>query len=181
MINIKELIGEKDFYAKEFILWVWYNFDVNEGQVTLKNGTNIIVLIEDKLILKETIGQQEDFFKGGSPSESIEAKYALKTGKTIKECKIKILKPSKSGVNDFLYEWIFNFKSEGFKISGIKLPQITVKENVEKFKQRVVFLEELYSYIFEMYENFLTIRMEESTWKPLEQEMTEWIDVIQEG
>lgn len=173
-VDIKNMIGNKDFFAKEFLIWLWYMSELDQGHIKLKDD-DITVFIEDKLVLEELLGDQEDLFKGGVPSESPEAKYALRSGKIIKECKIKIIKGNAS-LSEQQFEWIFNFKSTSFNISGIKLPSVDVKDYKEKLKQRMMFLEELYDYLGALYKKFLEIRLNKPTWDQELLKIKEWIE-----
>ncbi len=173
-VDVKNMIGNKDFFAKEFLIWLWYSSEQDQGHIKLKDE-EITVFIEDKLVLEELLGDQEDLFKGGVPSESPEAKYALKSGKIIKECKIKIIKGNAS-LSEQQFEWIFNFKANGFNISGIKLPSVDVKDYREKLRQRMMFLEELYDYLGALYKKFLTIRLDKPIWDKELVKIKEWIE-----
>jgi hypothetical protein len=170
----KDMIGNKDFFAKEILIWLWYMSEKEEGHIKLDDNTDITLFIEDKLVLVEIVGEQEDLFKGGIPSESIEAKYALKSGKVIKECRIKIIKGNET-LNERQLEWLFNFKAEGFSISGVKLPVVEVKDYKERFKQRMFFLEELYDYLFLLYRKFILIRLKKESWKKELEDIRKWI------
>jgi len=174
-IDIKEMIGNKDFFSREFLIWLWYVSEKKQGHYILPDNTEIMIFIEDKLVLEELFGEQEDSFKGGIPSESPEAKYALKSGKIIKECKIKITKGTVS-LNEQQLEWTFNFKANGFNITSIKLPPLDIKDYREKFKQRVQLLEELYDYIAGLYKSFLKVRLHGENWKKEIENIKKWIE-----
>jgi len=173
-VDVKNMIGNKDFFSREFLIWLWYMSELDQGHIKLDDKTSITVFIEDKLVLEELLGDQEDLFKGGVPSESPEAKYALQSGKIIKECKIKIIKGNAS-LSEQQFEWIFNFKATGFNISGIKLPSVDVKDYKEKLRERMFFLEELYDYLGALYKKFLNIRLDKPTWDNELLKIKEWI------
>jgi len=175
-VDVKNMIGNKDFFAREFLIWLWYMSEKDQGNITLQDNTNITLFIEDKLVLEELLGDQEDLFKGGIPSESLEAKYALKSGKIIKECKIKIIKGNAS-LSEQQFEWVFNFKAEAFNISGIKLPSVEVKDHRDKLRERMLLLEELYDYLGSLYKTFLNIRLDKPVWDENLITIKEWMDV----
>jgi len=173
-IDIKNMIGNKDFLAKEFLIWLWFVSEREQGHIKI-DDIDIMLFLEDKLVMEDILGEQEDLFKGGIPSESLEAKYALKSGKLIKECKIKIIKGNAS-LSEQQFEWIFNFKAKGFNITSIKLPNVDVKDFNERFKKRMFFLEELYDYIEGLYKKFLDIRLNKELWKDEIQAVKNWIE-----
>ncbi len=175
-IAARTMIGQKDFYAKEFLLWLWYMIETKNGEFTTEDNIMLFLSIENKIVLTDLLGSEELLFKGEYPSESLEAHYALKQGKTIKELKLKIVKGVSDKLDDIQYEWSFNFRASEFKISGLKLPHVDSKRFYDKLKERIFFLEEFYDYLRDIYKQFLTLRLDSDLWKTTFTEIKTWID-----
>ena len=169
------MLGQKDFYAKEFLLWLWYMVETKNGEFVTEDGIKLFLSIENKLILDNILGDEQLLFKGEFPSETLEAHYALKQGKTIKELKLKIIKGISNKLEDIQHEWSFNFRADGFKVSGLKLPISENKRFYEKFKERIFLLEEFYDYFGDIYKQFIMIRLDSEKWEENFINIKNWI------
>ena len=90
--DIVEKINHTQFLGTEFLTWLWYQEEKNQGKFQLEDGTEIELWFEDKLSLASVAADsQEDIFKGGRPTSSVEARAALKLGKTVKNAKISVI------------------------------------------------------------------------------------------
>jgi hypothetical protein len=158
-MDILEKITSTQFLGSEFLTWLWYQEDLNEGNFTLEGDLGVIELyFEDKLTMGSTaIDEQQDSFKGGKPTRSLEARTALKLGKMAISAKIRILQGEQ--------EWQFNLKAEPLMMNGIKLPDILTKDPHSQFFERMFLLEHLDSIYRSLYKQFLQIRLSDQ-WMP---------------
>lgn len=152
-MDILEKITSTQFLGSEFLTWLWYQEDLNEGNFTLEGDLGVIELyFEDKLTMGSTaIDEQQDSFKGGKPTRSLEARTALKLGKMAISAKIRILQGEQ--------EWQFNLKAEPLMMNGIKLPEILTKDPHSQFFERMFLLEHLDRIYRSLYKQFLQIRL----------------------
>ncbi len=176
MINLVDLVGKKDFFAKEFILWLWY-LSENEESESFKtdDGYQLIIIIDNKLMLEEQIGEQQAIFKGGSPSDSIEAKYSLQAGKVVKECTIKLIRTVNFQNDPNMLEWSALYKSAGLKLTNIKLPLVEDKDYIQRVQRRAQLLESFYGYIILIYNEFLKLRLNKEEWDKTVLTIQNWI------
>lgn len=176
MMNLADLVGKKDFFAKEFILWLWY-LSENENSTSFKtdDGYELIFIIDNKLTLEEQIGEQQAIFKGGSPSDSIEAKYSLQAGKVVKECSIKLIRTVNLQNDPNMLEWSAIYKSTGMKLTNIKLPLVEEKDQTQRLLKRAQHLESFYEYIQLIYKEFLKLRLNKDRWDETVSIIQNWI------
>lgn len=173
--DFKSLMGEKDYYAREFVFWLWYHYEINDGIFRMKDNAKVTVVLEDKLVLEDIVGEQQDTFKGGTPTESEEVKTAIRSKKVVKECKMKFVKGDTSP-DSSPFAWVFNLKTAGLQLTGIKLPHADATDLYERFKQRVSLLDELNMMLGELFAQFLAIRLVKENWSAARLEIENWIN-----
>ena len=101
--RLQELSQSKQFLNKEFLTWLWYFAEQNQGPIEFtpkdlldapqtKKKSSFYLWIDDKIILESIHrgGQKtlQHSIKGGDPSKSPEAGLALLGGKIVKELKL---------------------------------------------------------------------------------------------
>lgn len=87
-----DLMQAKTFLAGDFLLWLWYFAESpnNPSDLDLPQGkTQVKLWVEDRLVLESHDNKgQIHTFKGGEPSRTLEAEFALKSGKVVKELRL---------------------------------------------------------------------------------------------
>ena len=152
-MDLVERISSTLFLGSEFITWLWYQEELNEGKFMLEGDLGEVELsFEDKLTMGSTaIDEQQDSFKGGKPTRSLEARSALKLGKMAISAKIRVIQGEQ--------EWQFTLKAEPLMMSGIKLPEILTKDPHSQFFERMFLLEHLDRIYRNLYKQFLQVRL----------------------
>lgn len=168
-------IEECDFLAKEFIIWLWYNIELRQGEFLVKDKTTLFISIENKIVLQDLLSGDELLIKTEYPSQTLEAHYALKMGKLVKELKIRMVKGALKNLDDVQHEWVFNFKPQGFKVSSLQTPNPSSKKFYDRFKERVFFLEEFNDYFNDIFKQFLEVRIDATLWKNYLDGILSWI------
>ena len=103
--------------GREFLTWLWFKAETQNGRMALAAGGEIGVLLEGPLTFThEGNGAHAAVLKKGMPENSIEAKTCLLSGKKLKEAKITF-------ALDEQLTWSFGFEADQFLIRGLKLPQ----------------------------------------------------------
>ena len=97
------------------------------------------------------VDEQEDSFKGGRPTSSIEARMALRLGKLARQAKLRITQGEQ--------EWIFTLKESPLMMSAIKLPEIMTKGGQTQFFERMFLLEHLERIYKALFQIFLELRL----------------------
>lgn len=148
------------FLGAEFLTWLWYRSEQQEGVFTLdekllgaeESSSSFEVWFDDKLIVgSHLVDAQENHFKGGHPTSSLEARTALRLGKLATEAKLRIVRGTQ--------EWTLAFKAANFSLGGVKVPAVLSKEDDEKFYERMFLLEQLDQMVRGLYNQFLQIRL----------------------
>lgn len=166
MYDLADLIEEKQFLASDFLLWLWYEGDQTDNIFSVNNEA-IEVHYDDQLVLEAHFAESEkNSLKGGSPTHAPEARKALQFGKEVSKAKIRLVKSER--------EWLFVVDAASFKFSAIKLPTILSEQEDDQFYERMYLIEELEVAWFELYRQFLEIRLSE-TWSEISAKMTAWI------
>ena len=92
--KLANLCSIKAFIGREFLTWLWYRVESPEQLLKVYSATekktyHLDLWIEDYLIFESPSSMTHtQTLRGGTPSQSIEATAALKTGKFLKQMKI---------------------------------------------------------------------------------------------
>jgi hypothetical protein len=165
-LDIFEENERKRFLGPEFLLWLWFRSDRNDGLLTA-GDEDIELFFDDQLILEAHLAEAEQSrLKGGAPAYSPEAYQALQQGKRVAKAKLRIVKDTR--------EWVFKVEAETFSFSTVKIPSVLSDEDFEKFLERMYLLEELDSLWALLYQDFLEIRLSDD-WKQEREQIVEWI------
>ena len=152
-MDLLDQMHRTSFLGAEFLTWLWYLSEEREGAFALDDEFGAFELwFEDKLVVgSPSIDAQENHFKGGHPTTSLEARTALKLGKLAREAKLRVVRGNQ--------EWLFAFKAESLACSGIKIPAVLTKEADEKFYERMELIEQLDQMMKGLFGQFLAIRL----------------------
>jgi len=143
---------EKAFLGHEFLTWLWFAGERDEGLFRLADGEVIEVWPDDLLTLESLMtDSQENTLKGRSPSTSEEARTALRTGKKVVKARFRIRKGER--------DWTFLIKGRSLDPASVKLPAVLAKADEERLLERLYLLEELDGMIEGLYRKFLEIRL----------------------
>lgn len=157
----------KSFLVDEFLIWLWFRIEKQEGLFELESGDRIEVFIEDRIVLESSESEShENHIIGGRPAFSEEATTALKTGKLPKEMKFSC----RTGER----EWHFSLRSKDYVIKGLKVESI-LREDVERVEERLFLQEEFQDILDDLSRQFMLCRVD-NNWDDTRQEIKIWID-----
>jgi hypothetical protein len=167
-MDLLDRIHRAAFLGPEFLTWLWYESDRREGIFDLGGDIGSFELwFDDKLVVSSAaVNAQENFFKGGHPTSSLEARMALKLGKMAVEAKLRIVRDGQ--------EWSFSLKAHDLGLSGVKLPTVLAREDEEKFYERMTLLEQLEDMVRGVYGQFLKRRLSPE-WETELASIREWV------
>ena len=119
-MDFLDILNEKAFLGREFLVWLWYNTDRMDGTMKASSdGGSIEVSLLDRRMVLDLLGSADGgnvvTVKGGQ-SEMREAMAALREGKTPTEIGVWI----RADDTDFS----LTLKSEWFSFSGFKIPPV---------------------------------------------------------
>ncbi len=151
-MDLLDKIHRAERFGPEFLTWLWYRTENDDGVFSLgPEFGDFEVYFEERLVVGSVdVNAQENFFKGGQPSMSLEARTALRLGKLANEAKLRIIRGAQ--------EWEFVLKARPFGVSGVKIPAVLSKESDEKFAERMLLLEQLDAMVKGLLRAFLTLR-----------------------
>ena len=168
-MDFVERVQRTQFLGIEFLTWLWYQEESNDGLFQLGGELGEIeVWFEDKLTMGSTaIDEQQDVFKGGRPSTSPEARSALKLGKMAQSARLRIIQGEQ--------EWQLTLKAEPLCMSAIKLPEVLAKEPNAHFFERMFLLEHIDRLFKALYQSFLEIRLSSEWTQTVLRDLQTWV------
>ena len=146
------------FLGPEFLSWLWFKTETEGPEFTLECVEGPVeVWFDDRLVVGSTlVNAQENHFKGGHPTTSLEARSALRLGKLATEARIRLVNGSR--------EWSLIFKAVTLSTGGVKIPAVLSKDDEERFYERMYLVEELDNMLTELLGVFLKRRVS-AAWK----------------
>ena len=156
--------------GREFLTWLWFKADTQNGRLALTEGRELGVLVEGPLTFThEGNGAHAAVLKKGMPENSIEAKTCLLSGKKLKEAKITFALDDES-------TWSFGLEADQFLIRGLKLPKGEGQlDSISRFQERMIFLEQWRDIFLDLFGAFVQIRSDSKKWKKTTADIREWI------
>ena len=167
-MDLIDLINTRRFLGSEFMMWLWFRADCNDGLMDAGKHGTLEVVFDDALTLEAYLAETErNDFRGGAPAFSEEAKTALRHGKRCEKAKLRVIKDAR--------EWVFTLKAESLAMSGIKIPAVLSKEDSEVFYERMYLVEEIEEILEILYHQFLKIRLGDTWHDAMLPAMRKWI------
>lgn len=127
--NLISLTRAKSFLGHEFLTWLWFVCESGEEWVEVVSPatgekSKVSVWIDDRIVLESASDQHIYTLKGGSPSQSLEASAALRTGKSVKEMKVGFK------IHEF-GEFLCTLNAADLSPRGLRIPELEVDETTE--------------------------------------------------
>jgi hypothetical protein len=162
----------KDFLGNEFLYWLWWLAETDDGTLTIKNKTgqeSEVFFAIDKALDMDCAWDAGGklTLRGAGPTRLIEASDALKTGKW----------PRKMGliVSDGEHQWELAFQSDQWAVSAALLPTIEDAAGPrEQIEQRLDLAKTLAQTLDGMYRAFLGARTATS-WPTKRTAIRQWV------
>ena len=151
-MDLVDLINRTRFLGPEFLTWLWYRVEVQQGVFDLGGELGPFELwFDDRLVVgSATLGAQENHFKGGHPASSAEARTALRIGKLANQARLRIVRASA--------EWSFILKDD-LSVAGVKIPAVLGREDEEQLDERMLLLDQLDAMVKGLLAQFLALRV----------------------
>ncbi len=151
-MDLVDKIHRAELFGAEFLTWLWYRAERDDCVFPIDPEFGEIELyFEERLVVGSVeVNAQENFFKGGQPTSSAEARTALRLGKLAHEAKVRIVRGAQ--------EWSFVLKARPFGIGCVRIPAVLSKEDDEKFAERMFLVEQLDFMIERLVLQFLELR-----------------------
>lgn len=156
--------------GREFLTWLWFKAETQNGRMALAEGRELGVLVEGPLTFThEGNGAHAAVLKKGAPENSIEARTCLLGGKKLKEAKITFALDEQN-------TWSFGIEADQFLFRGLKLPQGEGPlDAVSRFQERMIYLEQWREIFLDLFGAFVDVRSETRKWKATLSDIREWV------
>lgn len=155
--------------GREFLMWLWYCSERQGGTVQIPDLGEFGFMIEDPLtFVMEGNGAHEIVLKKGEPLVCAETRTALLSGKKLKKAKLTFARGEEV--------WTFTFDADEFVFRSLKLPQTEAFDRVNKFQERMIYLDTFRKAFFHLYQQFLSQRKSAEEWKETKTAMRRWVN-----
>lgn len=166
-MDLYDQIETTRFVGEEFLTWLWYRSDKQEGHFPLDDGHELELHFDNQLTLEANLAEAErSRLTGGSPSFSPEAKEALRRGKRVAQAKLRLTREGR--------EWVMTVTARTLGISSLKIPAVLSKEDDDRFYERADLIAEADSSLRALYAMFLRMRLDRASWDRELEEIRAW-------
>lgn len=173
MLDIAVSYNRYKFLGHEFLTWLWYVIDRDQGEFKDLSNTPFSLVIGNKIVFEHIVEDNtlETVTIKGDNAGLEEGLLALRKGAVVTELSLTL--------TQLEMNWEFNFKGENLHFTGFKHPQT---EKIEKKEDREgALLEKIYLYgkavelMDHIYKNFLKLRMSDTWDKQTLGDIRSWI------
>lgn len=164
-MDLLDMIESRRFLGGEFLVWLWYRCGTGQPRFNLPGIGEVIVGFDDQLVLESFLAESEQSrLTGGAPTESPEAKTALRAGKRISKAKLRLIHEEA--------EWVFGVSAADFSFSSVKVPAV-LKQPDERLLERLTLLDDLSAMWNGIYRIFLRDRLS-GDWAETSKHLAAW-------
>jgi recombination associated protein RdgC len=162
-MQLLERARNYEFLGREFLVWLWFKSDINEGRFSLGKSGDAELWFDGRVVLQsDQDSGAEKVICLGENSHLREARFALTEHKTITEAMFKLV----IGDN----EWSFILDSTWMNFKSFKTPKV-MQDNEEDpeglFYEKFSLIEQALSAIDIIYSSFIKVRLSPE-WQALE-------------
>lgn len=151
-MDLLDAIEAGRFLGREFLVWLWFESEVLEGQFEMPDGERFELWFENQLTLESESAEQEiTRMRGAAPTTTSEAHEALRRGKLPIQARVRIERGQQA------FGVVISAKT--MTLTSATLPQLIKEEEEERFYERMYMIEELEKMVDALYERFLTVRL----------------------
>ncbi len=165
-MGVLELIQQKSFIGPEFLTWLWYQAERHGKIIVGEQEVEIEVL--GPITLEALFGDAKaSTLKGDNPVVAPEAGSALMEGKKLRKAKFGL------AVGDEKY--VFAVDGEQFSISGLSAPKTGKLPFDDMLNMRLGYLADFDELFHNMFEMYLTERLDENEWAKTSKDIQKWV------
>jgi len=157
------------FLGKEFLTWLWYITEKQEGLVEISDGGGAAeVWLCDSIVLSgASVGAERVTIRTEDPASCVEARMALRQGKKVEKARVRFVRGQR--------EWTVTISGESLALSSVKIPALLTREEDEKLHERLSLLEQVDGMVSSLFMDFLRIRTDEAAWPDELASLKAWI------
>lgn len=154
-MQILEMVRKTEFLGREFLLWLWYKSETEEGIFDLGDKGKAELWLEGKIMLQsETERGVEIITCEGETSDMKEARFALAEGKEIRQATVKL------AIGD--NRWSFVLDAAWMNLRSFKTPRV-MNDSAEDpdglFYEKAYLIEEALAAMDQIYAAFMERRL----------------------
>ncbi len=169
-------IDMKDFLGNEFLLWMWWILEEHEGTIEIQvmgmARKDSIGILFDRTVHMDCaweIGGKQTL-KGDGPTRLVEAADALVTGKWPRKAGMIV---ADEGTSE---QWELTFQADQMILASVKLPDPDEAQSPrEVIEARILSCRRIAEIFTGMFQTFLTVRMDPTTWSSRKEAISKWI------
>ncbi len=166
-MDLINCINRTRFLGREFLLWLWHLSDVKEGRIS-EEGDGVEIWFDGRLVLEAT-GEikEQSVLKSESPTDTGEAREALRSGKMPTDARLRVVSGQK--------QWVTNLKAQDLQLHGTKIPALITDNDEEALYERLYLMEELENIIEHLYSRFIHLRLDDDAWRDTVATLRAWV------
>ncbi len=158
--------------GQEFLTWLWFKSEAGSGQFRNSEGVTFGVYMEQRISVQGGEGESlETATVSGPMSELREARLGLSTGKKVNRALLRIERDADT--------WSVSLKAEDFQLNSMKTPVIEKDGEDDDpdgaFLEKIYLIESCLGYIYEVYRQFLTVRLSPADWQEEVKAFRNWL------
>ncbi len=168
-MDLVDRLATTAFLGKEFLTWLWFRTDLQEGLFTIEDGGPAAeIWFCDRIVLSAAgQGAEKVAVKTEDPSTCPECRSALRQGKKVEAARIRIVRAQR--------EWSVTVKADTLALGSVKIPAVLTKEEDDKARERFTLLDQLDSMINALFREFIALRTDDTAWGHERASMQAWI------
>lgn len=148
--------------GQEFLTWLWYKSEVQQGLFTDKTGREFALFMEQRIVVQGGEGDSlETATVTGPMSELREARLGLVTGKKVTRSMIRIERDADT--------WQFTIKAEDFSLNSLKTPYQEKPEADDEpdalLLEKIFLVEACLEIMDNLYVEFMRLRLTRHAWE----------------
>ncbi len=167
-MDLVDRLASTGFLGREFLTWLWYRSDLQEGLFALGDAAPIELFLTDRIALAAAgQGAEKVSVKAEDPGLTPEARVALRQGKKVEKACIRIVRGQR--------EWVANVAGDSLAVAGAKIPVLLTREEDEKLRERLALIDELDGMLSGLFRLFLDVRVGPG-WQAERAAMQAWLE-----
>lgn len=172
-MDLIEKINRTAFLGSEFLTYLWFMSETSESHYRIDDDSDPFdIFFDDRLTVGGAqVNAQENLFRGGHPTSSLEAHAALRLGKLATEARVRLVRGAQ--------EWAFVLKAGDLAVSALQVPAVLSKNDEDRFYERMYLVEELEKMLNHIYRNFLEAKLSDTWRTELLPEIRAWVGKAQ--
>ena len=153
-MQLLERVRNYEFLGREFLVWLWYRSDINEGIFSLGDAGHAELWFDDRVVLQSNEEGGEKIICLGENLHLRAARFALAQYRTVTEAALRLT----IGDNT----WSFSLDSTWMNFKSFKSPKVAqdAKEDPEGlFYEKFSLIDQALSAVDMIFDSFIRIRL----------------------